>query len=151
MKKQMIFFIVFIFMLNIPIIYSNSEIIKYENWKNGEIIKYDVSNYNELYSVFEDLEYDYNRLLEQYHSLEVDNEDKDAEIESLQQELDNIKQMQLNNKDSFSFFYGLLIIFIIYVIYEIFNHIKTKIIQKRKMKLYKKIEEFHNEVKKTIN
>ena len=151
MKKQIIFFIVFIFMLNIPIIYSNSEIIKYENWKNGEIINYDVSNYNELYSVFEDLEYDYNRLLEQYHSLEFDNEDKDAEIESLQQELDNIKQMQLNNKDSFSIFYGLLIIFIIYVIYEIFNHIKTKIIQKRKMKLYKEIEEFHNEVKKTIN
>ncbi len=151
MKKQIILFIVFIFMLNIPIIYSNSEIIKYENWKNGEIINYDVSNYNELYSVFEDLEYDYNRLLEQYHSLEVDNEDKDAEIESLQQELDNIKQMQLNNKDSFSIFYGLLIIFIIYVIYEIFNHIKTKIIQKRKMKLYKEIEEFHNEVKKTIN
>ena len=148
MKKQIIFFIVFIFMLNIPIIYSNSEIIKYENWKNGEIINYDVSNYNELYSVFEDLEYDYNRLLEQYHSLEVDNEDKDAEIESLQQELNNIKQMQLNNKDSFSIFYGLLIIFIIYVIYEIFNHVKTKIIQKRKMKLYKEIEEFHNEVKK---
>lgn len=134
MKKQIIFFIVFIFMLNIPIIYSNSEIIKYEDWKNGEIINYDVSNYNELYSVFEELEYDYNRLLEQYHSLEVDNEDKDAEIESLQQELDNLKQMQINNKDSFSIFYGLLIIFIIYVIYEIFNHIKTKIIQKRKMK-----------------
>ena len=151
MKKQIIFFIVFIFMLNIPIIYSNSEIIKYEDWKNGEIINYDVSNYNELYSVFEELEYDYNRLLEQYHSLEVDNEDKDAEIESLQQELDNLKQMQINNKDSFSIFYGLLIIFIIYVMYEIFNHIKTKIIQKRKMKLYKKIEEFHNEVKKTIN
>lgn len=121
-------------MLNIPIIYSNSEIIKYEDWKNGEIINYDVSNYNELYSVFEELEYDYNRLLEQYHSLEVDNEDKDAEIESLQQELDNLKQMQINNKDSFSIFYGLLIIFIIYVIYDIFNHIKTKIIQKRKMK-----------------
>lgn len=134
MKKQIIFFIVFIFMLNIPIIYSNSEIIKYEDWKNGEIINYDVSNYNELYSVFEELEYDYNRLLEQYHSLEVDNEDKDAEIKSLQQELDNLKQMQINNKDSFSIFYGLLIIFIIYVIYEIFNHIKTKIIQKRKMK-----------------
>lgn len=74
-------------------------IIKIPN-KDGGVDTYtEINTYEDLYSVLEDLSYEYNRLLEDYHSSERNYEDlaielqnKNEEVIQLQEELKGLTQ-----------------------------------------------------------
>lgn len=93
--------------------------------KEGTLDHYtDINTYEELYSVLEDLSFEYRRLLEEYGSLEQSYEEsmeeKDREIEALK---DEIEYSSSNIEDDGS--YKLIIIaVIIFIIVAIYNYFK---------------------------
>lgn len=84
-----IFFIFFNFLL---LNRSHAELVKYEDWETGEQNYYDVYNYSELYSVFEDLNYDYHKLIDEYYNLEREVEEKNIDISKLEEEIQYLKE-----------------------------------------------------------
>lgn len=116
MKKIYYYVLIMIILLIFIIpITCNAETIKYEDWKTGEMLYYDVHSYSDLYSVFEDLDFDYGHLIEEYHSLERTIEEQQEEIAFLESELkdEQIEKENLINPDD------LILIFIPFVIYVI--------------------------------
>lgn len=98
---------------------SFAEIIKFNDWKTDEYYYYDVNSYDELYSVFEDLNYEYERCQEelnsQISSLNDEKLDLKIKIESLQDKLETQKLTAKNNSSgaliafAIIFFIGIII------------------------------------------
>lgn len=91
MKKISLLLITILFLF-VSFNYSFAETIQYKDWRTGNPNYYDINGYSELYSLFEDLNYDYNRLVEEYHSLEKNIEEKDSEISRLEEEIDYLEE-----------------------------------------------------------
>lgn len=108
---------VFLFILHLSPI-SFAEIIKFNDWRNDEYYHYEVNSYDELYSVFEDLNYEYRRCQEelnsQISSLNDEKRDLQVKIESLQDEL-AAQELTSENNSSDSMI-GFAIIFFIGIV-----------------------------------
>lgn len=79
--KKTIGFILFIFILT-SFSVSNAKSVQYNNWKNNKKNTYDVYSFDDLYSVFEDLNYDYEKCQEELR----------GEIKYLNEKIDEYKQ-----------------------------------------------------------
>lgn len=91
MKKISLLLITILFLF-VPFNYSFAETIQYKDWRTEDPNYYDINSYSELYSLFEDLNCDYNRLLEEYHSLENNIEEKNSEISRLEEEINYLEE-----------------------------------------------------------
>lgn len=118
MKKiSLILIFIFLFILALSPI-SSAEIVKFNNWENDECYHYEVNSYDELYSVFEDLNFEYRRCQEelnsQISSLNDEKHDLQVKIESLQDEL-VAQELTAENNSSDSLI-GFAIIFFIGIV-----------------------------------
>ncbi len=130
-KKILILFILIFTLFTINII-SHAEIVKYQDWKTGEMITYDVYTFEDLYSVFEDLCNEHDECIEALHENiddfdesisynEYKNEEYLSQIRDLEDELDNKEEeisdlhtkISNNSKIHLEYILGVLIIFVI--------------------------------------
>ena len=94
LKKIIILFII-VFSTHL---YSNAEYVKYEDWKTGEMYSYEVYTFSEMFLAFEDLNSEYESLIEENSSLERTIEEQGEEIRRLEDELVQFKQKKPDTK-----------------------------------------------------
>lgn len=129
MKKIILSVLLFILLTSNNICYA--ETVKYKDWRTDEFLYYDVNNYNQLYSVFEDLDYDYSDLMEEYESLKRNYNDLESELEKTKSDLDYLRQENKKSigttDDLTNLFKSILIIIVFpYLIYKLFDYLNKK-------------------------
>lgn len=129
MKKIILSVLLFILLTFNNFCYA--ETVKYKDWRTDEFLYYDVNNYNELYSVFEDLDYDYSDLMEEYESLRRNYNDLESELEETKSDLDYLRQENKKSigttDDLTNLFKSILIIIVFpYLIYKLFDYLNKK-------------------------
>lgn len=127
---------IIVFFITIVLLFQSkcfAETIKYKDYKDKEYLYYDVNTYNELYSVYEELNNDYEKALDEITNLENQLENKSHEMEEIRDYLEitdneniiekidsityNKKKFQRKNNFYFYFVFASLVVIFVLIIY----------------------------------
>lgn len=109
--------------------FSIADSVRYRDWETNKYYYYEINNYSDLYSAFEDLENEHDRLIDEYNSLEEDYEELQKQLKSKEQE---IKDLTVENSKSIgstddisNLLYSIFLIIVVpYGIYKIYTWLK---------------------------